>query len=75
MMDSTHTIQSLTDDILKQVEDSEQLEKTAAEAPRELTTPLAAKLLQISTDMRKMASSAADVSYEDIMEFKRKMRS
>ena len=74
-MDSTHTLQSLTDDILQQVEDSEQLEKTASEAPRELTMPLAAKLLQISQDMRKMASSDVDVSYDDIVEFKRKMGS
>lgn len=69
MRDKTHSIQSLTDDILQEVSDNEQLEKTAAEAPPEYKTELASSLIKAATEFRKFASQPVQVTEEDLAEF------
>lgn len=73
-MDATHSIKSLTDDILSEVEEHEQQEKTASEKPRQYTTGLAKELFTMSQSLRKMAEErdTKQVSYDDLKEFRRR---
>jgi len=71
-MKKTHTIQSLTDDILQEVSEKEQLEKTASEQPPEYRTQLASSLVKASREFRKLASAPVQITDEDLAEFARR---
>jgi hypothetical protein len=70
MRDHTTTIQSITDDILAEVEASEQAEKTAAERGPEMKTDQGKTLVKLASEMREMAKSGVeDLSYDDLRAF------
>jgi len=74
-MDRTHTLQSLTDDILQEVDANELQEKVASEQPRSVASPLASKMLDLSLSLKKIASDNPEITYNDLREFQNKMRS
>ena len=50
VLDKTNTLQSLTDDILKEVEERDHQEKTASDAKPELVTSIGKKLKDFHLD-------------------------
>ena len=74
MRDNTSSIQSLTSDILTAVDEQEQLEKTASEQPREFHNDLSKNMFSLAQDLRKIAEDRGnkEVSYEDLVEFRKR---
>lgn len=72
MRDKTHSIQSLTDDILQEVSQREQMEKTASESLPTYKTQLASSLIKAARGFHKLASAPVKVTDEDLAEFARK---
>ena len=75
MRDTTHTIQSLTDDILREVDERGTQEKTASEKKFEPKTELAKGLIKMAQEMRKAAEEKPRVTYSDLGKFRLKMES
>jgi hypothetical protein len=72
--DNTSSVQSFTDDILKEVADSEVLEKTASDASRlDFKTESARFLVKTAQEMRELAASNPEISYDDMNVFMEKM--
>jgi hypothetical protein len=68
--DTTSSVQSFADDILREVVDSESLEKTAAEAKRlDFRTESAKLLVKTAQDLRAIATSDPEISYDDMNVF------
>lgn len=68
-MDRTSTIQSLTADILRQVDEADTAEKTAAEALPTYKSELAKELQKTAAELRSLAKSCGEVSYDDLRAF------
>lgn len=73
-MDNTNSIQSLTDDILRSVDEINSSEKVASEAKKELKTELGKALLKTANELRKFAEEDPEISYSDIQAFTNRMR-
>jgi len=69
-MDNTHSIQSLTEDILSEVGSQE---KTASDKKAVLSTELGQALQKTAEELRKYANSNPDISYEDLRNFTSRM--
>lgn len=69
-MDNTNTIQSLTEDILNEVNSTE---KTAAPKQANLTTELGQALQKTAEELRKYAESDPEISYADFKSFTDRM--
>lgn len=72
MRDKTSTVASLTDDILNEVEQSEQREKVASEDVYTPSTKLASQLFKLASDCRDQAGKQ-EITYEDLHHFQEKM--
>lgn len=64
--DNTSSVQSFADDILREVSESETLEKTASAAKKlDFKTESAKFLVKTAQDLRELAVNDTEISYED----------
>ena len=71
--DTTSSVQSFADDILAEVAESEAFEKTAAERRPEFKTEAAQFLMKTAQELRGLAATDPEISYEDMDIFMEKM--
>lgn len=73
--DTTSSVKSFADDILREVEEQEALEKTASQKKPEFKTEAAQFLIKTAQELRDLAATEPKISYADLDVFMEKMAS
>lgn len=68
---SRHTIDSFTADLLREIEDAEAVEKTAAETAKKpvLSAELSVELMKVAHDLAYVVDQSSAISYDDLSVF------